>query len=62
MGMSMRFTEGGPAAGSSEPIDFEAVVTKESDDAYRWTLAARKSGSDAPYKPLFMVEYARKPS
>jgi hypothetical protein len=46
----------------SGPIDFQAVVSKTSPDSYRWTLAARKGGSDGAYKPLFSLDYARKPA
>jgi hypothetical protein len=61
MGMTITITEGGESMGASGPLDLEAVVTKTPGDTYRWTLAARKAGSDAPYKPLFMIDYSRKP-
>ena len=60
MGMTMAFTQDGASMGAPGPVDFEAVVTKTSDNSYRWTLAARKGGSSGPYKPLFMLDYARK--
>ena len=61
MGMTMTFAQDGASMGSPGPVDFEAVVTKTPGDTYRWTLAARKGGSSDPYKPLFMLEYVRKP-
>jgi hypothetical protein len=42
--------------GVSGPVDFEVVVAKTSENAYRWTLAARKGGSSASYKPLFSLD------
>jgi hypothetical protein len=58
-GMTMTFTEDGASMGVSGPVDFQVVVTKMSENEYRWTLAARKGGSSASYKPLFSLDYAR---
>ena len=61
MGMTITLAGSGEAPGASGPVDLEAVVTKTPGDTYRWTLAARKAGSSDRYKPLFMVDYVRKP-
>ena len=61
MGMTIALAGSGEATDASGPVDLEAVVTKTPGDTYRWTLAARKPGSDGPYKPLFMLDYTRKP-
>jgi hypothetical protein len=57
--MTMVFTEDGASMGISGPVDFEVTVAKASDNAYRWTLAARKGGSATAYKPLFSLDYVR---
>jgi hypothetical protein len=61
MGMTITLAGSGEAPDASGPVDLEAVVTKTPGDTYRWTLAARKAGSNDRYKPLFMVDYVRKP-
>ena len=58
-GMTITFTEDGASMGASGPVDFQATVAKVSENEYRWTLAARKGGSTAAYKPLFSLEYSR---
>jgi hypothetical protein len=60
MGMTITLAQS-ESMGAPGRVDLEAVVTKTPGDTYRWTLAARKAGSDDPYKPLFMVDYVRKP-
>ena len=57
--MIMTFTEDGESIVTSGPSDFQVTLTKLCENAYRWTLAARKDGRTNRYKPLFPLNYKR---